>query len=170
MAAHDERGWTDMVTVAAATPADAPAIAGLLREMDEFYGGSAREPARSKLSDVHSALFSDQPWAFALLAWDQSRLAGLACFSFLWPVGMSARSLYLKDLYVRRDCRGHGVGRLLMSHVFEVARASECSRVEWTTDRDNHGAQVFYQNLGAEPLPSKLFYRAHPTLLPGPGR
>jgi RimJ/RimL family protein N-acetyltransferase len=41
-----------------------------------------------------------------------------------------------------------------------IAADRGCSRIEWTTDRDNPGAQAFYVALGAEPAASKLFYRA----------
>ncbi len=33
-----------------------------------------------------------------------------------------------------------------------------CSRVEWTTDQESHGAQRFYQELGAPVNTGKLFY------------
>lgn len=33
-----------------------------------------------------------------------------------------------------------------------------CSRIEWTTDTGNPGAQTFYESLGMTPA-SKIFYR-----------
>ena len=47
-----------------------------------------------------------------------------------------------------------------MAALAEIALAAGCSRLEWTTDRDNHGAQAFYQRLGVPPRESKVFYRA----------
>jgi len=44
------------------------------------------------------------------------------------------------------SCRG--VGRLLMTALYEVAAEHGCSRVEWTTDTDNAGAMAFYARLG----------------------
>ena len=73
------------------------------------------------------------------------------------------RSLYLKELYVADRYRGQGVGRLLMRVLFETASEHGCSRVEWTTDRDNTGAQAFYDMLGVTPQPSKIFYRVEDT-------
>jgi len=43
--------------------------------------------------------------------------------------------------------------------LFEAAAKNGCSRVEWTTDRDNAGAQAFYEQLGAPVQSSKIFYR-----------
>ena len=46
-----------------------------------------------------------------------------------------------------------------MESLFELAREHDCSRVEWTTDQDNLGAQAFYETFGVDPKTSKLFYR-----------
>lgn len=52
---------------------------------------------------------------------------------------------------------------MLMQAVFDVASKHGCSRVEWTTDRDNSGAQGFYATLGLPTQPSKVFYRVEDT-------
>lgn len=149
-----------MPTVRPAEPGDAAAMAGLLRELDEFYGGTATGPADAKVHQINSALFGDPPLAHAILAHDGPSLAGLAAYSFLWPAAHATKSLYLKELYVSASCRGRGIGTLLMTHIFKVAAGNDCSRVEWTTDRENTGAQRFYEQLGLTVLPAKLFYRA----------
>ncbi len=46
-----------------------------------------------------------------------------------------------------------------MDGLVEIARKLGCSRVEWTTDRDNGGAQAFYEALGFSVNAGKLFYR-----------
>lgn len=104
-------------------------------------------------------LFDDVRGISALLAWDDTQLAGLAAYSFLWPAIGLTRSLYLKELYVGRAHRGKGVGRLLTDGLREVAGRHGCSRLEWTTDDDNAAAQRFYAGLGAAVRTSKLFYR-----------
>ncbi len=146
-----------------AGPEDAAAMAVLLEEMDRFYGTAPTEPLAMRLRQIHEALFANAPAAYALLAWDGIRLAGLAAYSFLWPAVGLTRSLYLKELYVADDYRNRGVGRLLMQAIFDVAGKHECSRVEWTTDRDNSGALGFYAALGLPTHPSKIFYRVEDT-------
>ncbi|MEV3986711.1 GNAT family N-acetyltransferase [Nonomuraea sp. NPDC049758] len=67
-------------------------------------------------------------------------------------------------LYVAESAQRRGVGTALMNALFDLAAKHECSRVEWTTDTGNRGAQYFYDELGQETLPTKLFYRAsHPA-------
>jgi GNAT superfamily N-acetyltransferase len=163
-----------VITVSAAEPRDAAAIAVLLADLGRFYGTAGQVDAvqvdtvqvdtvqvdtvQVDTGQVAEALFSTPPAAYALLARDAGQLAGLAAYSFLWPAAGASRSLFLKELYVPEAYRGRGVGRLLMHAVFEKATALRCSRVEWTTDPGNAAAQAFYARLGL-PAHPKVFYR-----------
>jgi GNAT superfamily N-acetyltransferase len=149
-----------MVTITDAQPRDAWALAGLLLEMDQFYGGQILETAETKARDIKSMLLRSDPAARVLLAWEGRELAGMAAYTFLWPALRTTVSLYVKELYVRRHHRGSGVGRLLMQHLFKRASDNGCTRVEWTADEDNAEARRFYEKLGFLPSPSKIFYRA----------
>ena len=153
-----------MIKLADAAPADAAAIAGLLAELAVFYGGTPEGTPGERAEQVDAALFGDPPAARALLAWDGSELAGLASWSFLWPAAGLTRSLYLKELYVGQAYRRAGVGKLLMEELHRIAADHGCSRVEWTTDMGNSGAQRFYESLGATPLATKIFYRLTPRV------
>lgn len=152
-----------MITVSAAVPGDALAMAGLLAEMDRFYGADATEPVGARVRQINEAIFSSPPAAWTLVARDGTALAGIASYSFLWPAVGLTRSLYLKELYVGERYRRQGVARLLMQALFEVAAKHGCSRVEWTTDTSNASAQAFYQKLGMDAYPSKVFYRVEDT-------
>ena len=153
-----------MIKLADAAPADAGAIAGLLAELAVFYGGTPEGAPDERAEQVRAALFSDPPAARALLAWDGAALAGLASWSFLWPAAGLTRSLYLKELYVAQAYRRTGAGKLLMEGLYRIAADHSCSRVEWTTDTGNSGAQRFYESLGATPLTTKIFYRLTPRV------
>lgn len=148
-----------MVLVTSAEPADVEAVTRLLEEMDTFYGAKEFDTLEKRVAQVRDALFGDVPAARLLLAWDGNQLIGLATYSFLWPAVGVTRSLYLKELYVAKTHQRSGVGSLLMRHLFGVAAEHRCSRVEWTTDEDNPGAQAFYETLGVERNASKICYR-----------
>ena len=148
-----------MIVVRPAEINDVIAMADLLEELERFYGAVETEPLDQRVRGIEEALFGTPVAAFALLAWDDATLAGLASYSFLWPAAGVTRSLYLKELYVRRDRRRSGVGRLLMDELLAIAVAGGCSRMEWTTETDNVAAQAFYGVLGAERLEGKVFYR-----------
>ncbi|MBV9095947.1 MAG: GNAT family N-acetyltransferase [Streptosporangiaceae bacterium] len=148
-----------MITVSPAEPGDAAAIAALLEELNRFYGTAASQSPGRRVAQVSEALFTDPPAAYALLARDVGRLAGLAAYSFLWPAVQATRSLYLKELYVHSAYRRQGIGALLMRAIFAKAAETGCSRIEWTTDTGNTAAQAFYARLGLSQHPSKVFYR-----------
>lgn len=155
-----------MPPVVAAEPVHVGAIAALLEELDMFYGETDVEPRDVRIRQINEALFGDLPLAHAALAWDMQALVGLATYSFLWPAVGLTRSLYLKELYVAEAARGRGVGKLLMDRLVEVAATNSCSRIEWTTDRDNVKAQRFYEKIGVAQNGNKIFYRLEGQLLP----
>ena len=148
-----------MVRISGATPGDERAIVLLCAELDEFYGQATAGTSEQRAAAVGAALFTDPPLARALLAWDGPGLAGLASYSFVWPADGLSAGLYLKELYVARAYRRAGTGKLLMDGLLAIAADTGCSRVEWTTDTANAGAQAFYEALGARSLTTKVFYR-----------
>lgn len=148
-----------MTVVVPAEQVHVDAVAAVLEEVDKFYGETEIEPLDVRVRQINEALFGDPPLAYAVLAWDEDVLVGLATYSFLWPAVGLTRSLYLKELYVTEAARTRGVGRLLMNRLVEAAAARSCSRIEWTTDRDNAGAQRFYEGLGVAQNGQKIFYR-----------
>jgi GNAT superfamily N-acetyltransferase len=149
----------DEIRLAEAVPGDEHAIADLYAKIDEFYGGARREDPGIRAERARAALFGDPPAGRALLAWDDTTLAGFAGYQLIWPSIAMTTSLYLKELFVCDGYRASGLGRLLMAGLRDVAVARGCSRIEWTTDTGNLSAQRFYESLGTAPMESKLFYR-----------
>jgi GNAT superfamily N-acetyltransferase len=148
-----------VIVIRTARPEDTEAIASLLAELDQFYGAAQIEPLATRLAAIESALFMSPPAAFALLAWTESSLVGLATYSYLWPAAGVTRSLYLKELYVTDTYRRKGVGARLMQEIFSVARAQNCSRVEWTSEVENVDARQFYSTTGASLQDGKVLFR-----------
>ncbi|SDL63472.1 GNAT family N-acetyltransferase [Nonomuraea jiangxiensis] len=147
------------IKVEPATPEHIEALVGLLEEMDRYYGADELDSVEVRTRQVQQALFTEPRAAFVLLAWQGDQLVGVASYSFLWPAVGLTRSLYLKELYVSESAQRQGVGTALMKALFALAVEHGCSRVEWTTDHDNVRAQQFYEGLGQNELPTKLFYR-----------
>ena len=66
--------------------------------------------------------------------------------------------LYAKEIFVRADMRGEGIGKALFGFLQAEARRRGLGRIELTTDPDNAGAQRFYEGLGGERM-EKIAYR-----------
>ncbi len=147
-----------MIVVRPATSDDVHQILTLAEEMDRFYGTPEVGLLELRRQQIHDALLSDVPAANTMLAFDGDTAVGFAAYSFLWPAVGLSRSLYLKELFVSQAHQRRGIGRALMQSLFEVARKHNCSRVEWTADRDNPDTQAFYKTFGVEPQDGKLFF------------
>ena len=81
------------------------------------------------------------------LAWVGSAAVGLVHHirhRSCWTIG---DYLYLQDLFVSPDARGAGVGRKLIEHVYEIARAAGCARVHWLTHESNTDAMMLYDRI-----------------------
>ena len=105
--------------------------------------------------DIAQAV-SDETWKRLLdaaepmagaLAFQDDAAVGMVHWIFhrsTWTVGNYA---YLQDLFVADGVRGGGVGRALIAHVEDVARAAHCSRVYWLTHETNGAARALYDKV-----------------------
>ena len=59
------------------------------------------------------------------------------------------KSMYMDDLYVKRDFRGNGLGTKLIKKVIEKAKSDKCNKLRWQVSEWNQPAIDFYKNLGA---------------------
>ncbi|HWM62075.1 MAG TPA: GNAT family N-acetyltransferase, partial [Rhizomicrobium sp.] len=68
------------------------------------------------------------------------------------------RGLFVDDLYVRPDFRGHGLGRSLLAHLAAKAQGAG-GFLEWQVLDWNAPSIAFYKSLGAQPMAEWLNYR-----------
>ncbi len=129
---------------------DAAGIESLFREFVTYLRGIGdnydyRFGSEQYLADG----FGSDPVFRGLVAEDASGLIGYVLFSRSYE-GDYLRGFYIVDLYVRKDSRGKGVGRMLMNAVRDVALAEGVSRLSWAVHKNNAGAIHFYETLGAQ--------------------
>lgn len=80
---------------------------------------------------------------------DRQELVGyVTCFYTFHT--WTGKSMYMDDLYVQEKYRGAGLGKSLLNHVIDEARASECLSLRWLVSNWNNEAMEFYKGLGAE--------------------
>ena len=134
----------------AATPADLPAILGLIRGLAE-YEALAHEMVACE-ADLRRALFAPVPAAHALLADAEGQPVGLALFYYTFSTFKGCANIFLEDLFVDPGWRGQGIGLALLRALARRARAEGCARVEWRVLDNNAPAIAFYTALGAMPV------------------
>lgn len=70
---------------------------------------------------------------------------------FLGTVGLQYRNLRaanIRQLYVKEDCRGRGIGSHLVDYCCGVAKVAGCETLGLVVNKANDGAREFYKKLG----------------------
>ncbi len=138
------------MTIRPATPADVPAILGLIRELAE-YEKLAHE-AKATPDGLSAALFGPRPVAEALIAEVDAESVGFALFFATFSTFVGKPGIYLEDVFVKPAHRGRGIGKAFFRRLGEIAMERGCGRIEWSVLDWNEPALAFYRSLGATPM------------------
>lgn len=76
------------------------------------------------------------------------RIIGYVTYFFAYYTWIG-KSMYMDDLYVKREFRGKGLGTKLINKVIEKAKSEKCNKLRWQVSEWNQPAIDFYKNLGA---------------------
>ncbi len=137
-------------SIRAATPADLPLIAQLIRDLAEYekLAGEVRfDPAV-----LGEKLFGLRPYAEVAIGEIDGAAQGFALFFHNFSTFEGRPGIYLEDLFVRPAARGSGLGKALLAHLAALAVARDCARLEWSVLDWNAPAIGFYQKLGARAM------------------
>jgi len=143
--------------IRAATSADVPVIAELIRGLARFEKLEHEVVMTEDL--LATALFGQRPYAEVLLAVDEDRPVGFALFFHNFSTFLGRPGIYLEDLFVVPEDRGSGIGRALLEHLARLAVDRGCGRLEWAVLDWNRDAISFYERLGARPNSDWTVYR-----------
>ena len=150
-----------MLTIRAATTADASTVADLVRELADYE--KLLHEARATPEDFLRELESANPVIRVLLAEWQGQPAGFALYFFNFSTFVGRKGLYLEDLFVRPAMRKHGIGRALLRALARIARDENCGRMEWAVLDWNEPALRFYKSLDARPMTEWIVHRLTPV-------
>lgn len=144
-----------------AIPDDAPELVRLINGLAE-YERLAHE-SRPDEGVLRAQLAADaQPRIEAVVAEVRGRAVGFALFYPTYSTFLTNFGLYLEDLFVEPEWRGHGIGRDLFGHVVGLARSRNCQRLEWSVLDWNEPAIQFYRQHGADALADWTTMRLSP--------
>ena len=140
-------------TLRRARPSDVAEIVAMVRELAEYE--QAPHEAIATEEQFAEALFGPTPAVFAFVIDDdpaQGTLIGFAVYFLNFSTWLGRHGIYLEDLYVRPQFRGHGYGKQLLA-----ALAKECvdrgfGRLEWWVLDWNEPALEVYRAIGAVPM------------------
>jgi GNAT superfamily N-acetyltransferase len=130
-----------------ATSSDVPILLKLIRALGEYERLSHEIVATEE--GLRMWLFGDRPAAEVILAVVDDAVVGFALFFHNFSTFLGRPGLYLEDLFVTPEWRGHGIGQRLLVHLAELAVQRGCGRMEWTVLDWNETALRFYERMGA---------------------
>jgi GNAT superfamily N-acetyltransferase len=145
-----------------ATEADVPAIYQLIRDLAEYERALAEVTGTEQ--QLHAALFARQPSAmqpaiFAHVAEHEGLVAGFALWFLNFSTWQCQHGIYLEDLYVRPELRGHGYGRQLLAELAALCIERGYGRLDWSVLDWNEPTIGFYRSLGAVSIDDWMRFR-----------
>ncbi len=130
-----------------ATERDVPVILRMIAALAEYEKLSHEVSATE--DGLRRTLFGARPAAEVIIAYAGETPAGFALFFPNYSTFLGKPGLYLEDLFVLPEWRGHGFGLSLMRHLAKIAVERGCGRFEWSVLDWNEPAIGFYKSLGA---------------------
>ena len=140
-----------------ANPADVPTIVALIRALAEYEKLSFEVVLDEAKLNEH--LFGPRPYAEAMMAEADGKSVGFALFFHNYSTFEGKPGIYLEDLYVMPEYRGHGLGKALLVALAKLAVERGCGRVEWSVLDWNEPSIRFYESLGAVAKKEWIIYR-----------
>jgi len=143
--------------IESATERDVPVILRMIKGLAEYERlGDYVIATEEKL---RATLFGPRPAADVLIGYDGNTPVGFALFFQNYSTFLAQPGIYLEDLFVVPEARGHGYGRQLLAHLARIAAESGCGRLEWSVLDWNQPAIGFYKKLGAVPMEDWTIFR-----------
>jgi GNAT superfamily N-acetyltransferase len=146
-----------MVSLRSATAADVPQILAYIQGLADYE--KLTHACVATEDSLRQTLFGPRPYAEVILGEYDGEPAGFALFFHNYSTFRAAPGIYLEDLYVLPERRGHGVGKALLKQLAKLAVERGCARLEWSVLDWNSPAIDFYKSLCAEPQDEWTIFR-----------
>ncbi len=148
---------TSVLRIVPATEHDAPLILQMIKDLAEYE--RMADQVKATEASVRETLFGARPAAEVVIGYAGEAPAGFALFFPNYSTFVGRPGLYLEDLFVRPEFRGHGFGKQLLAHLAKIAIDRGYGRFEWSVLDWNEPAIGFYKRLGAVPMDDWTIFR-----------
>lgn len=145
-----------MLTFRFAQPEDTALILRFIRGLAEYEKLSDEVVATEEL--LREWIF-EKGKAEVLFAVADGTEVGFALFFHNFSTFLGRAGIYLEDLFVLPEQRGHGYGKALLKRLAAIAVERGCGRLEWSCLDWNAPSIAFYKSMGAVPMDGWTVYR-----------
>lgn len=146
-----------MITIRPAGPDDFDVLLGLIDALADYE--KLQRPDQAARERLRRDGSGDEPCFRAYLGELDGEPVAYAITYRTYSSFLALPTLFLEDLFVLPDARGHGVGGALFRHVAKLALEAGCGRMEWVVLDWNRVAIDFYERMGARRLTEWYTYR-----------
>ena len=134
-----------------ARPEDAGEIVRLIKDLARYE--KLGRFARPDVDKLHEELRSTGPQS--LKVWvaiypETHKVIGFALCFMTYSTFLTAWQLYLEDIFVEKEYRSLGFGRLLFEHIAEFANSAGCKRLDFQVLSWNKKSIFVYEKLGVK--------------------
>ncbi len=140
-----------------AVPADADDIHRLIYELALYE--KAPEQMVATIDQINTSLFNANPVAFCHVAEVDGKVVGIALWFLNYSTWLGKAGIYLEDLFVQPEYRGHGIGKGFMQTLAALCVERGYERFQWWVLDWNKPSIDFYQALGAVPMDEWTVFR-----------
>ena len=135
---------------------DVPLILDFIKALAKYEKMSSDVTATPEL--LKKWLFQERA-AEVIFATVDGKEVGFALFFHNFSTFVGKPGLYLEDVFVLPEYRGHGYGKAILRHLASIAKERGCGRMEWSCLDWNTPSIGFYKSLGARPMDEWTVYR-----------
>lgn len=135
---------------------DVPIILQFIKDLARYEKLENEVIATEEL--IEEWLF-DKEKAEVIFAVVDHKKIGFALFFHNFSTFLGRAGLYLEDLYIMPEYRGHGYGKAMIKELARIAVERGCGRMEWWCLDWNQSSIDFYLSLGAKPMDEWTVYR-----------
>ena len=136
---------------------DVPALLDLIDGLADYE--KLERPDSAARQRLAADAFADPPRFHVLLAEVDGNSVGYAFYFFTYSTFLARPTLYLEDIFVLPEWRGHGAGVGLFRACAREAVQRGCGRMDWQVLSWNEPSIRFYERLGARHLDTWLPFR-----------
>lgn len=115
----------------------------------EFYN-SLDKVTQEATDSTFARFFNPEEPVYAAVAIDGDNVIGFVHYLTHRNTWTVEDALYINDLFVSSNNRLGGVGRALIEYVYEQADNLNCKKCYWSTQFENHRAQLLYTKVGVK--------------------
>jgi GNAT superfamily N-acetyltransferase len=109
--------------------------------------------------ELLATIFIDNPKVFCDVVEVDGEIVGMAIWFLNYSTWQGKHGIYLEDLFIKSEYRGHGYGKALLKHLAKICDEKGYGRFQWWVLDWNSPAIEFYRSLGAVAMDEWTVYR-----------